>query len=160
MSERTPRKIARLAAEQGGLCAYCREPFGRFEDEANATLDHVVPQSRGGWSVDANLVAACARCNLAKDRMEASAFIAQIEAGQLRPRRRMVVNDAQRSAIRAQASELQAALQQGRLPKGPPGKQNPPFSKNKPTKRLYTMEDARRWDEERFARQHKAEGPK
>jgi 5-methylcytosine-specific restriction endonuclease McrA len=38
-----------------GLCAYCGNP--------GHTIDHVVPQSRGGLSTWENTVLACGRCN-------------------------------------------------------------------------------------------------
>ena len=49
---------ARIFAEWGHVCAYCA-------CHAN-TLDHVRPRSRGGMTVEENLVPACGRCNGAK----------------------------------------------------------------------------------------------
>jgi len=43
-------------------CSYC----GRKLTFAQATLDHVFPQSLGGKSVQANLVLACETCNKRK----------------------------------------------------------------------------------------------
>lgn len=43
----------------GGCCVYC----GSRED---LTLDHVIPQSRGGKSTWTNLVTACKKCNAKK----------------------------------------------------------------------------------------------
>jgi hypothetical protein len=43
-----------------GICAYCGcQP-------KNITLDHVIAKARGGPTVRANQVAACARCNASK----------------------------------------------------------------------------------------------
>ena len=49
---------ARIFAEWGHACAYCTDPAD--------TLDHVLPRSRGGLTVEENLVPACRRCNGAK----------------------------------------------------------------------------------------------
>ena len=45
--------------EFSGICAYCLESAG-------ATMDHVVPISRGGAHDLANIVPACASCNASK----------------------------------------------------------------------------------------------
>lgn len=45
-------------AEFGELCVYCGAPFEH--------LDHLIPISGGGGGYIANLVPACARCNLSK----------------------------------------------------------------------------------------------
>lgn len=42
----------------GGKCGYCLKPA--------TTVDHIVPQSRGGASSWLNTVAACAKCNCKK----------------------------------------------------------------------------------------------
>ena len=56
------RKISRRAlfARDGWRCVYCGSSGGRL------TLDHVVPRSKGGRTVWANVVTACAACNLFK----------------------------------------------------------------------------------------------
>lgn len=43
-------------------CQYCRKHFPRSQ----LTIDHVVPQSRGGADAWDNLVVACLRCNIRK----------------------------------------------------------------------------------------------
>jgi hypothetical protein len=40
-------------------CAYCKS-------EEDLTLDHVIPQCKGGRDVKTNLVCACKKCNLSK----------------------------------------------------------------------------------------------
>ncbi|MEU6535731.1 HNH endonuclease [Streptomyces sp. NPDC047000] len=59
-----------LARRHGQRCAYCRRPFA---DLAEATLDHIVPQSLWrSWSVT-SLILACVDCNQAKaDRLPLS----------------------------------------------------------------------------------------
>lgn len=47
-----------LFARDGGRCVYC--------GAAAATIDHVVPRSRGGRHEWTNVVSACHRCNHAK----------------------------------------------------------------------------------------------
>ena len=53
-------KLKLFAASQ--QCHYCKKHLN-WED---ATLDHVVPLSKGGKTVENNLVLACAPCNFAK----------------------------------------------------------------------------------------------
>lgn len=55
-----------LYAMQGAVCLIC----GRYIRKATATVDHVVPRSRGGAHTIMNWALAHARCNSAKgDRM-------------------------------------------------------------------------------------------
>lgn len=46
-------------ARDGFACVYCSSPL-------NLTLDHVIPQSRGGSHEPSNLVTACRSCNSSK----------------------------------------------------------------------------------------------
>jgi 5-methylcytosine-specific restriction endonuclease McrA len=57
-----PLSRTAILARDGYTCQYCGLPLpaGRL------TIDHVLPQSRGGAWAWANLVAACAACNTAK----------------------------------------------------------------------------------------------
>jgi 5-methylcytosine-specific restriction protein A len=45
-----------------GKCNYC----GTALEPEHATLDHIVPLSRGGESVKGNIVVACKPCNTSK----------------------------------------------------------------------------------------------
>jgi len=47
-----------IIAAWSGRCAYCDEPLGR-----SATLDHIIPRSKGGETQATNLVACCLNCN-------------------------------------------------------------------------------------------------
>ena len=51
-----------LLARDGYICAYC----GRLCTAREATVDHVLPVSRGGRSSWGNTVTACYRCNQRK----------------------------------------------------------------------------------------------
>ncbi|NPA95733.1 MAG: HNH endonuclease [Thermodesulfobacteria bacterium] len=42
-----------------GRCYYC----GKVVGPSNLTMDHLIPLSRGGKSIRANLVPACKECN-------------------------------------------------------------------------------------------------
>ncbi len=56
----------RLWHLQGGRCAYCGRPtrlHARETDEDCATVEHVVPASRGGPQRAGNIVLACRKCN-------------------------------------------------------------------------------------------------
>jgi 5-methylcytosine-specific restriction endonuclease McrA len=48
-----------LYKKDGGICGYC----GKQLAYEHATIDHVVPTSRGGESAWDNVVLACAKCN-------------------------------------------------------------------------------------------------
>ncbi|HYE93485.1 MAG TPA: HNH endonuclease [Terriglobales bacterium] len=61
MQEHRRRKV-KIYRRDAGACRYC----GVVLDFAAATLDHIVPVSRGGTNAEANLVLACAPCNNAK----------------------------------------------------------------------------------------------
>jgi 5-methylcytosine-specific restriction endonuclease McrA len=63
-TELVPRKQAKLRFRESILyewdycCAYCGDPLGK-----NATLDHVMPKSKGGLTTQKNLVGCCFSCN-------------------------------------------------------------------------------------------------
>jgi len=64
------RKLrSKLVLKQGGFCAYCGGPL------TVATIDHVIPRSKGGTDEESNLVAACPRCNNAKGDLDVEEFI-------------------------------------------------------------------------------------
>jgi 5-methylcytosine-specific restriction endonuclease McrA len=51
---------------QNAVCYYCQTGLGPDE----ATMDHVIPLTRGGKSTKANVVVACKPCNTSKkDRL-------------------------------------------------------------------------------------------
>ena len=63
MSAANARVRAQLIARMYPLqCRYCRKALTR----EMATLDHLVPRSRGGKTTIRNCVIACAACNHAK----------------------------------------------------------------------------------------------
>lgn len=55
-------------------CYYCGEMLSMKE----ATIDHVVPRSKGGGQDD-NCVIACARCNQLKDDLDLEEFLELLE---------------------------------------------------------------------------------
>lgn len=61
-SERIPQEFRTAQLErQGGKCFYCQETItGRSE------IEHVIPLSKGGDHIEANLVVSCPPCNQAK----------------------------------------------------------------------------------------------
>lgn len=68
------RDRVELHESQGGRCAYCGRgmmPVGTASGAwSEATIDHVVPLSRGGLDSAENVVMACLRCNVAKGSRE------------------------------------------------------------------------------------------
>lgn len=54
-----------VEARADGRCEYCQ----RYQDLVGATffeVEHILPRSRGGLTIPANLAFACRRCNLLK----------------------------------------------------------------------------------------------
>lgn len=70
--------LARHVERQGGVCAYCGMPLlmSTHQGQAGqqASLEHIIPLSRGGEDSEANTLASCAPCNHAKAQMPAAAF--------------------------------------------------------------------------------------
>ncbi len=65
------RKRLIVFERDGWLCAYCGRLCKKFSFNGkpqgrSATLDHVVPKSRGGSNALSNLVTACMACNTQK----------------------------------------------------------------------------------------------
>lgn len=74
-----------LYERQHGKCHYCKTamtlpPVNRSErefiSEREASVDHLLPKSRGGSNSRFNLVAACRSCNNRKGSWSADEFIA------------------------------------------------------------------------------------
>lgn len=64
--------------KQAGNCAYCGVPMV-IEPQGSrplATLDHVIPISRGGEHHWENAVCACEKCNHSKGDLTAAEFVA------------------------------------------------------------------------------------
>ena len=75
MSERSQR-ITNLFNIQSGSCAYCWSGMTLDLKQPNtATLDHIVPKSKGGLSNVYNLIAVCYTCNQEKSDHPLSHFI-------------------------------------------------------------------------------------
>ena len=70
--KRSRRVHRRLLAETGGCCIYC----GRRLDEFTASIDHIIPLSRGGKNESVNIVASCIPCNYLKYTFHVKDFIA------------------------------------------------------------------------------------
>jgi 5-methylcytosine-specific restriction endonuclease McrA len=64
--------IARCWVSQAGRCFYCRIVMQRARKHApdSASVEHLIPLSRGGTNDPENVVLACRRCNFSKqDRL-------------------------------------------------------------------------------------------
>ena len=66
-----------LYARQKGCCAYC----GRYVPKRAATLDDVVPKSKGGGATRDNQVIACRGCNQRKADKSAHVLVAMLMQG-------------------------------------------------------------------------------
>ena len=56
------QKRERLYKERGGTCEICKE----HKSILQLTLHHIVPKSKGGRDIDANLILLCAGCHSEK----------------------------------------------------------------------------------------------
>lgn len=83
---RGDRLFEEVFRRHGGLCAYCggrtrRLRAGLHAAPDRATLDHVVPRSRGGRLDAGNLVLACLACNNERGTLDAEEFRRRKAAG-------------------------------------------------------------------------------
>jgi 5-methylcytosine-specific restriction endonuclease McrA len=70
--------LERHLTSQNGLCAYCsiaitETPLPGAEDR-RATIDHVIPRSKGGPEAFENTLAVCAYCNVAKGSLSVDEY--------------------------------------------------------------------------------------
>ena len=63
-------------SRQEGLCAGCRVAF----PFRNMTIDHIVPQSKGGTDHIDNLQLLCGACNSLKGNRDQTRFLADLKA--------------------------------------------------------------------------------
>lgn len=67
LAKRLGRTAELIAVRDGHACLYCSRTAE--QSGAHLHLDHLVPRSRGGADVAANLVLACRRCNSARQAL-------------------------------------------------------------------------------------------
>ena len=67
---RQKRRAKPLLAICGGRCAYC----GKFLNSSMFSRDHIIPKSRGGSHLPANILPACKGCNLLKANLSLPEF--------------------------------------------------------------------------------------
>jgi hypothetical protein len=56
----------RIAARARRCCEYCRAPLSLVAAVTSFHVEHIMPRSRGGQTVDSNLAFSCPNCNLHK----------------------------------------------------------------------------------------------
>lgn len=77
MSKSKQRKIVRLHAQQGGKCYFCNCDTHLLESTQNkmtpitATIEHLIPKSKGGTNAPSNLKMSCHQCNSLRGNMHA-----------------------------------------------------------------------------------------
>ena len=57
------------------VCTYCGDPI----DDYSRTVDHLIPESRGGILAKKNKVPCCKDCNKLKDNMTPEEFVQHLE---------------------------------------------------------------------------------
>lgn len=73
---KTPNnKRVKVAKRYGWQCWWCNQRLRKeYGWQNSATIEHLVPRSRGGTGEMWNLAAACHRCNLARGTMDMEEF--------------------------------------------------------------------------------------
>jgi 5-methylcytosine-specific restriction endonuclease McrA len=67
----------RLAEAQNWRCCWCSRPVSiKRKRRDSATIEHVIPKSKGGTSDPENLAMSCARCNSSRGSTDAEKFFA------------------------------------------------------------------------------------
>jgi hypothetical protein len=87
-----PPAVQELFLRDGSKCVWCSRQLGLTRGDA--TLDHVIPKSRGGLNMIDNYVLACQRCNSKRKSKRAEAW----------------ANDCERQGLLVQREHLEAAL--------------------------------------------------
>ncbi|MCB1447069.1 MAG: HNH endonuclease [Rhizobiaceae bacterium] len=59
-SSRKQRRVARIGSRQGNRCIYCGQ---KFSPARPATLEHLLPRSKGGKADRDNIAVSCRECN-------------------------------------------------------------------------------------------------
>jgi CRISPR/Cas system Type II protein with McrA/HNH and RuvC-like nuclease domain len=63
-----------IVKRQERKCYYCGHEFSDTLRRYRATIDHLVPQTRGGSNLMSNMVAACLGCNASKGQLTEDEF--------------------------------------------------------------------------------------
>jgi 5-methylcytosine-specific restriction endonuclease McrA len=81
MSRHKPERkgpINHLFNEQSGLCCYCAQPMTlRLGKRHTATVEHIVPRSKGGANHISNYSCACFACNTERGNTNLLVFLAK-----------------------------------------------------------------------------------
>ena len=66
-SKQRRRHRKALWEQQKGICHYCNNKMReKGKSNLSASLDHIIPASKGGVNARSNLVLCCMKCNLTK----------------------------------------------------------------------------------------------
>lgn len=68
--------LTQLFNRQSGICPYCGDDMTmELNSPKTATLDHIIPKSRGGKNSIFNLLACCFDCNHEKSNTDLATFL-------------------------------------------------------------------------------------
>ena len=80
MSHHRRNTLVQLFNEQSGVCPYCMDNMTlQRGKEHSATIEHIVPKSKGGSNLRANFMAVCSHCNQSRGNQPLGIFL--IERG-------------------------------------------------------------------------------
>lgn len=65
------RKREEMYKRQKGRCPLCQLPFPLKD----ATIDHIIPKSRGGTNIRENLHVTCKQCNFNKNNLTTNEYL-------------------------------------------------------------------------------------
>lgn len=80
MSYSRRNTLVKLFNEQSGVCPYCMENMTLERGEYNtATIEHIVPKSKGGSNLRANFMAVCSYCNSERGNKPLGIYLISIQ---------------------------------------------------------------------------------
>lgn len=110
-------RLEKILRRDGGRCQICGCEVAIDRDGiAKATVDHIIPKSRGGTNFGFNLQLACRDCNSRKsNKIPYDAFHRKLMARNARAKRRQVEKAERRKRERRERAELREKREQEKV---------------------------------------------
>lgn len=69
------RTLTQMFNEQSGICPYCGDKMTLRSGFKQATIEHIIPKSKGGPNKEFNYMAVCSKCNSASGILPLANFL-------------------------------------------------------------------------------------